>query len=106
MSAPFILEKPTRRIAALALAVFVLDQLTKWIVLRSIAVGDERVIIPGFFDLVHRDNTGAAWSLFTGNNAVLAIIALVALVLYVPALRMASAISSVCSRGTVVSWRP
>ena len=81
MSAPFIFEKPTRRIAALALAVFVLDQLTKWIVLRSIPAGDEHVIIPGFFDLVHRDNTGAAWSLFTGNNAVLAGIALVALVL-------------------------
>ena len=42
MSAPFILEKPTRRIAALALAVFVLDQLTKWIVLRSIAVHNIR----------------------------------------------------------------
>ena len=79
--APFNFEKPTRRIAALAAGVLVLDQLTKWIVLRSIAAGDERVIIPGFFDLVHRDNTGAAWSLFTGNNAVLAIIALVALVL-------------------------
>ena len=75
-----IFEKPTRRIFALAAAVFGLDQLTKWFVLRSLAAGDERVIIPGFFNLVHRDNTGAAWSLFTGNNAVLAIIALVALV--------------------------
>ena len=73
-------ELPTRRILALAATVFGLDQLTKWIVLRSIAAGDERVIIPGFFNLVHRDNTGAAWSLFTGNNTVLAIIAFVALV--------------------------
>ncbi len=75
-----IIEKPTRRIFALAATVFGLDQLTKWLVLRSLATGDERVIIPGFFNLVHRDNTGAAWSLFTGNNTVLAIIALVALV--------------------------
>ena len=78
--AAIISEKSTRRILVLALAVFALDQLTKRIVLRSIPAGDERVVIPGFFDLVHRDNTGAAWSLFTGNNAVLAIIALVALV--------------------------
>jgi len=78
--AAIISEKSTRRILVLALVVFALDQLTKHIVLRSIPAGDERVVIPGFFDLVHRDNTGAAWSLFTGNNAVLAIIALVALV--------------------------
>ena len=78
--AAIISEKSTRRILVLALAVFARDQLTKRIVLRSIPAGDERVVIPGFFDLVHRDNTGAAWSLFTGNNAVLAIIALVALV--------------------------
>jgi signal peptidase II len=79
-AANILAEKSTRRILTLAFVVFALDQLTKWIVLRSIPAGDERVIIPGFFDLVHRDNTGAAWSMFTGNNAVLAIIALVALV--------------------------
>jgi len=75
-----IFEKSTRRILVLALVVFVLDQLTKWFVLQCIPVGDEIVVVPGFFNLVHRDNTGAAWSLFTGNNAVLALIAGVALV--------------------------
>lgn len=75
-----ILEKSTRRIFALALFIFALDQLTKWIVLCRIPVGDEVTVIPGFFSFVHRQNTGAAWSLFTGNNAVLALIALVALV--------------------------
>lgn len=76
-----IFEKSTRRIFALALFIFALDQLTKWFVLQCIPAGDEVIVIPGFFNLVHRDNTGAAWSLFTGNNAVLAIIALVALVM-------------------------
>ena len=75
-----ILEKSTRRILALALVIFVFDQLTKWFVLRCIPAGDEIVVVPGFFNLVHRDNTGAAWSLFTGNNAMLALIAGVALV--------------------------
>ena len=75
-----IFEKSTRRILALALFIFALDQLTKWLVLRRIRAGDEIIVIPGFFNLVHRDNTGAAWSLFTGNNAVLALIAGVALV--------------------------
>ena len=75
-----ILSKSTRRIAALAACVFALDQFTKWLVLRLTEEGDEIVIIPGFFNLAHRANTGAAWSLFTGNNAVLAGVALVAVV--------------------------
>ena len=77
----FILEKSNRRIFGLALAVLALDQLTKGLILHSsIMEGDERVIIPGFFNLAYRVNTGAAWSMFTGNNAVLAIVALIALV--------------------------
>jgi signal peptidase II len=73
-------SKPTRRIAALALFILALDQATKWIVLHTITEGDEKVIIPGCFNLAHRANTGAAWSLFTGNNTLLAVIALVALI--------------------------
>ncbi len=75
-----IFDKANRRIFLLALCVLVLDQFTKWIVLHTIYEGDERVVIPGFFNLVHRANTGAAWSLFTGNNTLLAAIAIVALV--------------------------
>ena len=75
-----IFSKSTRRIAALALVIFALDQFTKWIVLHTIYEGEEKIIIPGFFNLAHRANTGAAWSLFTGNNTLLAVVALVALV--------------------------
>jgi len=76
-------DKANRRIFMLAFFVIVLDQLTKWIVLHSIVEGDEKVVIPGFFNLAHRVNTGAAWSLFTGNNALLAIIGMAALVLLI-----------------------
>jgi signal peptidase II len=76
-----IFEKSNRRIFGLALAVLLLDQFTKWLVLRSsLEEGDEKVIIPGFFNLAYRVNTGAAWSMFTGNNTVLAIVALAALI--------------------------
>jgi signal peptidase II len=79
-AAQTIFSKPNRRIAALALFILALDQFTKWLVLRFTVEGDEIVIIPGFFNLAHRANTGAAWSLFTGNNAILASVALVAVV--------------------------
>ena len=71
----------TRRIIALAAAVFALDQLTKWLALRSLSPVDERVVIPGFFNLACRANTGAAWSLFTGKNTLLAVVAVAAIVL-------------------------
>jgi signal peptidase II len=79
-ASPF-LDQTNRRIFGLAGMILVLDQFTKWLVLRStIAEGDERVIIPGFFNLAYRVNTGAAWSMFTGNNALLALVALAALI--------------------------
>jgi signal peptidase II len=73
-----IFQKSNRRIAVLALVIFGLDQLTKWIVMRSLEPGDERVVIPGFFKFVHWGNTGAAWSLFSGNNGALVLVALLA----------------------------
>jgi signal peptidase II len=52
----------------LGLPLFALDQLTKWLVRQYIPYGAELPIIPGFFSLVHSSNTGAAFSMFTGNN--------------------------------------
>lgn len=72
--------RTTRLILVVAAVIFGLDQLTKWLVLRWISFGEEITVIPGFFNLTYRVNTGAAWSLFTGNNFVLAGVALVALV--------------------------
>jgi signal peptidase II len=75
-----MLAVPKRRIAAIGSGIFVLDQFTKWLVLLLLGRGDEKIILDGFFKFVHWGNTGAAWSLFRGNNAILAAIALAALV--------------------------
>jgi len=75
-----IFQKSNRGIATLALIVFALDQFAKWLVLHALNLGDETTVIPGFFKLVHWGNTGAAWSLFSGNNAALALVGLFALV--------------------------
>jgi len=77
-----LLRTPNRRIAAIALIVLALDQVTKAIVLRFLpSVWDERTVLPGFFKLVHWQNTGAAWSSFTGKNGLLALIAIGALII-------------------------
>ncbi len=74
-----LLRTPNRRIALIAMAVVALDQLTKQIVLRFLGYAQEKVVIAGFFKFVHWGNTGAAWSLFRGNNGLLAGVALFAL---------------------------
>src|SRR4029077_19273039 len=76
----WMVRTPNRRIAWIGLAVIGLDQLTKGIVLRLLGSGQEKVVIEGFFRVVPWGNTGGAWSLFRGNNQLLALVALVALV--------------------------
>jgi len=81
MSLPdFIVGTRKRRVGSIALAVIVLDQLTKQIVVHSLGYGQEKIIVQGFFRFVHWTNTGAAWSLFRENNLLLAAVAIVALV--------------------------
>jgi signal peptidase II len=70
---------PDRRLGAVALAVFVLDQASKLLVLSFLGPTDERIVIDGFFKFVHWGNTGAAWSLFHDRNELLAIVSALAL---------------------------
>lgn len=67
-----------KRIALIATGIVLLDQITKALVLRWLNLLDERIVIDGFFKFVHWHNTGAAWSMFHGNNELLAIISLLA----------------------------
>jgi signal peptidase II len=76
-----LVRTPNRRVALIALLVIALDQLTKQVVLRFLGYAQEKVIVEGFFKVVHWGNTGAAWSLFRGNNELLAGVALVALLI-------------------------
>jgi signal peptidase II len=68
-----------RRMALLALIIFVLDQTTKLLVLRFLGPTQEKLVIPGFFKFVHWENTGAAWSLFHDRNDLLAVVSILAL---------------------------
>lgn len=58
-----------RCLAIIAPVIFILDQVTKQLVAKKIAYGHGIQIIPGFFDLVHFRNTGAAFGMFSGAAA-------------------------------------
>jgi len=74
-----------RQLHLCALAVLVLDQLSKWVVELTIPFGtwggpDAITVIPGFFHITHVGNTGAAWSMLSGRSVLLASIAALTLV--------------------------
>lgn len=71
---------PNRRIALVAVVVYALDQVTKLAVLKYLGYAQQHIVIDGFFKFVHWGNTGAAWSSFAGNNELLAVVSLLALV--------------------------
>ena len=51
-----------------ALPLYALDQLTKWLIVRSFEMYSARPVIPGFFDLVYVINTGAAFGSFKNSS--------------------------------------
>jgi len=74
------MDPVNRRMLSVGLAVYAADQLTKLAVLQWLDTWTQKEVIPGFFKFVHWGNTGAAWSLFAGNNGLLALVSVVALV--------------------------
>jgi len=56
-----------KRPLLIALAVLLLDRITKWAIAQTIPLEDAISIIPGFFRLTHLENTGAAFSLFADS---------------------------------------
>ncbi|MBV9658422.1 MAG: signal peptidase II [Verrucomicrobia bacterium] len=91
-------ETPARRAASfwrlffgVSLPLYAFDQLTKYLILTHAFFKPDdvvycndvcyngRTVIAGFFNLVHVTNTGAAFSMFTNNNAAFIALSTVAL---------------------------
>jgi signal peptidase II len=79
----------------LGLGIVLADQVTKALVRRSLPLYDSKTIVPGFLDLTHVRNTGAAFGLFNAADFPLkpavmlgmAILALAAIAVYAAQLR-------------------
>ncbi|HSQ36150.1 MAG TPA: signal peptidase II, partial [Candidatus Binatia bacterium] len=53
------------------LAIVAVDQFSKWLVARNIALDHTRVVIKGFLRLWHVRNSGAIWGFFSGHDNTL-----------------------------------
>ncbi|MBE9214900.1 lipoprotein signal peptidase [Plectonema cf. radiosum LEGE 06105] len=75
-----------------AIAGFILDQLTKYWVVQNFILGETQPIIKGIFHFTYVQNTGAAFSLFSGKVewlrwlSLLVSVALIAFALFSPIL--------------------
>lgn len=67
----------------LALVVLFFDQLTKWIIVKSLFVGQSVAIIPHVLYITSMRNTGAAWNILEGQFWFFFIITAVVLVIVI-----------------------
>ncbi len=49
------------------------DQLSKWYAVKFLTLGEQHPVISGFFSVTYVRNPGAAWSMFSGHRALLAV---------------------------------
>tara|TARA_Y100000588_G_scaffold380022_1_gene463232 strand:- start:358 stop:924 length:567 start_codon:yes stop_codon:yes gene_type:complete len=77
---PLLREKA---IILVMLVIFAADQISKALIVQHFAIPNktsEKVeIINGFFDIIHRTNDGAAFSIMKGKNNMLAVISFIAM---------------------------
>jgi signal peptidase II len=65
------MREPAARVIlyAVAGAVFAIDRMTKWMIETRLSAMDTHVVIPGFFEIVHSENRGAAFGLFADSTS-------------------------------------
>jgi signal peptidase II len=69
----------------IAVFVIALDQFTKWLVVKNMAVYEQIPIIGNFFQLTSHRNTGAAWGILQGQMIffyIITVIVIIGIVFY------------------------
>ncbi|MBM7644289.1 signal peptidase II [Scopulibacillus daqui] len=67
----------------LAVIVLMIDQLSKWLIVKNMYIGESFQIIPKFLYLTSVRNTGAAWSILQGKMAFFFIVTIIVLIVVV-----------------------
>ncbi|MDE0481738.1 MAG: signal peptidase II [Candidatus Poribacteria bacterium] len=80
MISPIQYLKKILPLVIVAVPALLLDIITKWFVRMHIPEGRGYSIIPGFFNLRHDRNTGAAFGIFSDQRTLLIIITIAALI--------------------------
>src|SRR5258708_4938007 len=57
------------KVYGVAMGLFALDRLTKWIIEARVSFIDSHKVIPGFFEIVHSENRGVAFGIFNDSTS-------------------------------------
>ncbi len=68
-----------KKIFIFAVIAVLLDQIIKFLIVWNIPLNTDIVIIDNFFNITNVQNTGAAWSIFSGNRLFLIILGFISL---------------------------
>lgn len=69
-----------KKILPISLLLVVIDQIVKILVINKMALQQSIIVINNFFNITYVRNTGAAWSILSGNVLLLIMISVLALV--------------------------
>lgn len=68
-----------KKILPISLLLVVIDQIVKILVINKMALQQSIIVINNFFNITYVRNTGAAWSILSGNVLLLIMISVIAL---------------------------
>lgn len=68
-----------KKILPISLLLIVIDQIVKILVINKMTLQQSIIVINNFFNITYVRNTGAAWSILSGNVLLLIMISIIAL---------------------------
>lgn len=94
---------PSWLLAAVTADVLILDQLTKWLVEKNLALHAVKPMLP-FFSLVHVHNTGASFGMFQDSNRAFAGLTILILIVLALMHRRLTAEGRLTALGLALLW--
>ena len=67
----------------ITIVILILDQITKFIITKTMQIGDSFEVIPNFLSITSHRNNGAAWGILSGKMAFFYIISVIILIILI-----------------------
>jgi len=67
----------------ITIVILILDQITKYIITKTMQIGDSFELIPNFLNITSHRNSGAAWGILSGKMAFFYIITVVIIIVLI-----------------------
>lgn len=67
----------------ITIVILILDQITKFIITKTMQIGDSFEVIPNFLSITSHRNNGAAWGILSGKMAFFYIITVIILIILI-----------------------